>query len=155
MPFSAPGISAKYVTVDEHGPIDPHVKTAGDLNGDGVDEVVVASSAGGELVWYGGPDWQCHVIARSGRWSCEAQLVDIDGDGVYLAANDRGTYFGKVGDDPIVGDWYGDGTDEIGIHRSSNCLFAVDMDGDGVYLAANDRGTYFGSVGDQAIIGCW
>jgi hypothetical protein len=67
--------------VDSHGPQDPHAKTAGDVTGNGVADVVVASSAGGPLVWYESPTWQRHVIAESGRWSCDAKLVDMDGDG--------------------------------------------------------------------------
>jgi FG-GAP-like repeat len=69
------------VTVDADGPQDPHVKAAGDLRGEGRDAIVVASSAGGPLVWYESPQWAKHVIAPSGKWSCDAALADMDGDG--------------------------------------------------------------------------
>ncbi len=67
--------------IDTHPPQDPHVKTAGDITGNGAADVVAASSAGGPLVWYESPTWERHVIAESGRWSCDAKLLDMDGDG--------------------------------------------------------------------------
>jgi hypothetical protein len=69
------------VTIDANGPENPHVKAAGDLRGEGLDAIVVASSAGGPLVWYEPPGWDRHVIAPSGKWSCDAALADMDGDG--------------------------------------------------------------------------
>jgi hypothetical protein len=79
------------VVIDEDGPRDPHVKAVGDINGDGVAEVVVASSAGGPLVWYEHPDWAKHTTAASGGWSTDARLVDMDGDGDV---------------DVLISDWY-------------------------------------------------
>lgn len=67
--------------IDPHPPENPHIKAAGDINGDGRGEVIVPSSNGGPLVWYEYPDWQRHVIAPSGTWSCDAALADMDGDG--------------------------------------------------------------------------
>jgi len=67
--------------IDPQGPRDPHVKAAGDITGNGVADVVAASSDDGPLVWYESPTWRRHVIAESGRWSCDARLVDMDGDG--------------------------------------------------------------------------
>ena len=71
-------VSVTHVIIDAEGPHNPHIKTAGDLDGDGADEVVVASSAGGPLVWYDPPDWERHVIAPAGSWSCDARLVDLE-----------------------------------------------------------------------------
>jgi len=67
--------------IDPQGPRNPHVKAAGDITGNGVADVVAASSDDGPLVWYESPTWRRHVIAESGRWSCDARLVDMDGDG--------------------------------------------------------------------------
>jgi hypothetical protein len=68
---------------------------------------------------------------------------------------DRGTYFGKSGDVPIIGDWNGDAKDEIGIYRPSDSKFNLDMNGNGVWDEGVDRRTYFGKSGDVPIIGRW
>jgi len=65
------------------------------------------------------------------------------------------TYFGGVDDTPIIGDWNGDGKDEIGFYRPSKGKFVLDMDGDGVWNGAVDRVTYFGAPNNTPIIGCW
>jgi len=76
-----PGVPFEHVIIDENGPADPHVKSTGDIDGDGAADPVAASSAGGPLVWYRSPDWPRYEIAPSGRWSCDAELADVDGDG--------------------------------------------------------------------------
>ena len=71
----------QHETIDADAPHNPHVKAVGDLRGAGRDAVIVASSDGGPLVWYEHPDWCKHIIAPSGKWSCDAALADMDGDG--------------------------------------------------------------------------
>lgn len=74
-------IEFRHTIIDAEGPGDPHIKAIGDIDGDGFVDLVVASSNGGPLVWYGYPDWRRHVIAPAGKWSTDAKLVDMDGDG--------------------------------------------------------------------------
>ena len=74
-------IHFKHVIIDAEGPADPHIKAIGDINGDGIAEVIIPSSKGGPLVWYEYPNWTKHVIVPSGTWSCYARVVDMDGDG--------------------------------------------------------------------------
>jgi hypothetical protein len=74
-------IKFKHVIIDAEGPIDPHIKAVGDINGDGIAEVVIPSSKGGPLVWYEYPNFPKHVIVPSGNWSCYAKVLDMDGDG--------------------------------------------------------------------------
>ena len=71
----------EHVVVGTERPENPHTKTVGDLNGDGRGELVVASSAGWPLARYDLARMARHETAPSGTWSCEARLVDMDGDG--------------------------------------------------------------------------
>ncbi|KPK66107.1 MAG: hypothetical protein AMK73_01055 [Planctomycetes bacterium SM23_32] len=88
--MAAPGF--EHVIIDEGGPRDPHAKAAGDLNGDGRDEFVAASSAGGPLVWYDLETLEKQEICSAGEWSCDAKVVDMDGDGAA---------------DVLISEWYG------------------------------------------------
>lgn len=125
----------KHVIVDADGPENPHVKTVGDLNGDGKDELVVASSAGGPLVWYDLVDLSRHEIAPAGKWSCDAKLVDMDGDGdldlvipEWYSKNRLEWYENPLPDgDPAAGHWK---RHEIGSPRAHD-VWVADIDADG------------------------
>jgi hypothetical protein len=67
--------------VDANTPHNPHIKAAGDIDGDGLADLVVASSNGGPLVWYQNPSWERREVAPEGKWSCDALVVDMNGDG--------------------------------------------------------------------------
>lgn len=84
-------IPFKHRVVDRDAPVDMHTKTVGDLNGDGLTDLVVAGTRG-LLVWYESPNWKRHVVAREGGgWSCDAEVGDVNGDGRK---------------DIVVSDWY-------------------------------------------------
>jgi hypothetical protein len=61
---------------------------AGDFNGDGIDEI---------------------ALFKDGEW-----LIDINGNGQW-DRTDLWAQLGSVGDLPVVGDWDGDGKDDIGV----------------------------------------
>ena len=74
------GLEFELHMVDAAGPADPWTKIAGDLDGDGRDELIV----GGQqvpLVWYGSPDFKKHTIAEGGWNTVSGAVGDVDGDG--------------------------------------------------------------------------
>ena len=77
----SPSVRFEHRIIDPAPPHDPHIKAAGDIDGDGHPDAVVASSDGGPLVWYRNPEWGKYVISPSGTWSCSARVLDMDGDG--------------------------------------------------------------------------
>jgi serine-aspartate repeat-containing protein C/D/E len=60
--------------------------------------------------------------------------------------------FGAQGDQPVIGDWNGDGIYAIGIFR--NGTWFIDIDGDGRWSAA-DMVVEFGQEGDIPLVGDW
>jgi hypothetical protein len=69
-----------------------------------------------------------------------------------LGAADYSFLFGNPADQPVVGDWDGDGVDEVGLHRASSGYF--------YYRDTLDTGTadgefYFGNPADRFIAGDW
>jgi len=139
-------LSFRHQVIAADGPRDPHIKAAGDLNGDGRAEIIVASSAGGPLVWYAYPDWIPRVIAPAGRWSCDAALVDLDGDGdLDLVISEWYTYRRiewyenpRPDGDPAAGPWKRHPIGDLRAHD----LEIGDLDGDGeMEIATRDQGT--------------
>jgi len=69
------------VTVDSSGPSNLWGKTVGDLNADGLPDLVAGGRKGGGLVWYQNPNWTKRTIASSGAFSTDHELCDVDSDG--------------------------------------------------------------------------
>jgi hypothetical protein len=146
-------IEFEHVIIDAQGPLNPHVKTVGDVDGDSHPDIVVASSKAGPLVWYRWPKWERHVIAASGSWSCEAKLADMDGDGDL---------------DLVISEWYGlnrlewyenplpDGDPAAGLWRRhiigpprAHDIEIGDIDGDGqIEMVTRDQGKF----GDKVLV---
>ena len=69
-----------------------------------------------------------------------------------LGAADFSFVFGNPGDKPVVGDWDGDGIDEVGLHRESTGLFYWRN----TLTTGNANGTiFFGDPGDRFVAGDW
>jgi len=91
------------------------------------------------------------------RPSTRVFYLDYNGNGAWNGASvDRQYTFGMTGDLPIIGDWNGDGTMEIGVYRPSTRVFYLDYNGNGAWNGASvDRQYTFGMNGDLPIIGDW
>jgi hypothetical protein len=70
----------QHVVIDPSNPGDPHCKTLGDIDGDGLIDALAASSSGDGMFWYEYPTWSKHTIRASGSWTTDMQVGDIDGD---------------------------------------------------------------------------
>ncbi|MCL1692432.1 MAG: hypothetical protein M3096_01995 [Actinomycetia bacterium] len=69
-----------------------------------------------------------------------------------LGAADYSFLFGNTGDKPVVGDWDGDGIDEIGLHRETSGFFYYRNT---LTTGIADGQFYFGDPGDRFVAGDW
>jgi len=60
--------------------------------------------------------------------------------------------YGVAGDQPVAGDWTGQGSDAIGVFR--NGAWHLDVNGDGKF-DENDLAFDFGQKGDKGVVGDW
>ena len=79
-PAPAADVPFTRVAVDENPPARPYYKMVGDLNGDGLPDIIVGG-ARGPLVWYAYPTWAKTEIAPGGYDGVNGEIGDIDGDG--------------------------------------------------------------------------
>ncbi len=106
------------------------VPLAGDWDGDGCDTLSI----------YRPGEQRFYVINKLGQ---------NEGG---LGAADFSFGFGDPGDKPVVGDWDGDGKDEVGLHRESTGFFYWRNSLD---TGVADGQIFFGDPGDQFVAGDW
>ena len=79
--------------------------------------------------------------------------LDTDGSRGWHIPGDTYFGFGITGDEPVIGDWNGDGVDEVGVHRGH--MWYLDSDGSGGWNVPGDTYFGFGIDGDEPVVGDW
>ena len=74
-------------------------------------------------------------------------MLDVDADGRWTK-DDKKHQFGEAGDEPVVGDWNGDGIDDLGVIRGD--VWIIDSDGDRK-LTGNDKQIPLAIPSDDAL----
>jgi uncharacterized protein YkwD len=89
-------------------------------------------------------------VLRGNVWS-----LDTNGNHVFDAGDETFT-FGLPSDQPLVGDWDGDGDDDVGLFRNVNGVgqFILDTNGNRTF-DAGDAVFFFGLGSDRIVIGDW
>jgi Tol biopolymer transport system component len=106
------------------------IPLAGDFNGDGCDTLSIYRPS-------------------EARFYIMNELGENEGG---LGAADYSFLFGNVGDKPVVGDWDGDGVDEIGLHRETTGFFYYRNT---LTTGVADGQLFFGDPGDRFVAGDW
>ncbi|HEY7220929.1 MAG TPA: fibronectin type III domain-containing protein [Candidatus Binatia bacterium] len=90
----------------------------------------------------------------TGQW-----ILDLNGDikmGKKCSGDLCVSSFGQAGDLPVVGDWDGSGTDNIGVFRPGTGDWLLDLNGNGVFDGCSvDLCLKFGQQGDLPVVGNW
>jgi Divergent InlB B-repeat domain len=136
-----------------------------DLNGDGVlqnckiDACLKFGSVAGDLPVVG--DWTGTGTAKVGlfRPSTGEWFLDVNGDlQSYNCTVDKCLKFGAAGDLPVVGDWTGTGTANIGVYRPTTGEWFLDLNGNGQWDGCGvDACIQFTgkNEGDLPVVGTW
>jgi hypothetical protein len=94
------------------------------------------------------------TVTQEGLWQ-----FDVNGNQILdgCSANGCNQYFGSEADLPVVGDWNGTGTDEIGVFQPSTGQWLLDTNGNGKWdNCRKDRCLGpFGLPDDLPVVGDW
>ena len=117
------------------------MKTVGDINGDGLTDLIAGGNSSGGLVWYQSPSWTKHTIDTGDGFSTDGEVADVDKDG------DQDVVVLTNGDIR----WYENPSWSVHVidTRTFHDVEVSDLDGDGdVDLVARDQGE-FGHAGNE------
>lgn len=135
-----------------------------DLNDNGIWDGVAGGDASSEIASFAGPgisivgDWNGDGVDDTGKVVGTRFYLDLNGNRDWdgNAGGDRNTDFAPSfgAGTPVVGDWNGDGADEIGVYMpGGEPRFLLDATGNGVWngKAGGDRNGNFPAVGSPLI----
>jgi len=132
------------VLIDREGPERPWGKCFGDLNNDGLVDLIIGGYIEGGLVYYENPTWQKKVISDQAGFSTDIEVHDIDGDhdlDVFCVRKNTLEWF----ENPA---WNSHVIDSVICHD----LELSDFDQDGrIDIVARDQGE-FGHRGDTLFV---
>lgn len=124
--------------VDSNGPRDPWGKSVGDLNGDGLPDLVVGGNGSRQLVWYSNPDWTRATIAEGESYSTDHEIADVDRDGrndIVSISEERLTWYRNP-------DW----TPTVIASKEFHDIEVADFDRDGdIDVVARNQSAFGGS----------
>jgi predicted RNA-binding protein len=140
-----------------------------DANGNGIVDNV--NQPGGDLVFQytASPgdvpvvgDWNGDGRTKTGVFRNGVWILDVNGDGVVnysnLGVDKVFQYTATAGDQPVIGDWNGDGRAKTGVFRN-NGVWILDVNGDGVInysnLGVDKVFQYTATAGDLPVVGDW
>jgi hypothetical protein len=95
--------------------------------------------------------------SKIGAYQAGQFLLDVNGNGRWdgWSGGDAAIAFGAVGDTPVIGDWDGDGYDDLGVRRGS--WFLLDTNGNRRWDGEDggDTAFRFGKAKDKPVVGDW
>ncbi|MBT4598356.1 fibronectin type III domain-containing protein [bacterium] len=118
---------------------DTDTPVVGDWDGDGIDNVGVARKGSTYMEWY----------------------LDYNGNGQWDGTQiDKVYSFGLATDTPVVGDWDGDGADNVGVARKGSAYMEwyLDYNGNGQWDGSSTELVFvpgFGLATDTPVVGDW
>lgn len=137
-PGRAESMLFRHVVIDAEGPEDPWGKGVGDIDGDGLPDIVIGGHSSGELVWYRNPKWVKATIAEGEPFGTDIEIVDMNGDGRRDVVSVTGAEL-KWFRNP---DW----APTVIATRKLHDIEVVDLDGDGDSdVVARNQGAFGGS----------
>jgi hypothetical protein len=138
-----------------------------DANDNGLWDGVAGGDVASEVASFAGPglplvgDWNGDGVDDTGKLVGLRFYLDMDGDRKWTgnAGGDRNTSFAAsfVVQEPVVGDWNGDGRDQIGVYLGQG-RFLLDANGNGIWdgAAGGDYNVLFARRGNSTpIIADW